>query len=96
MSDTVRIHLYFGNGEIIYGEEGVDLSNYNTIEKDVKRAGQRTWEVITNWLYKTFSVDSEKYNMSIMARINRSEPVFWELMPLQGTGQWRSYIRNAC
>jgi hypothetical protein len=31
-----------------------------------------------------------------MALINRSDPVCWELMPLQGTAHWRSYIRNAC
>jgi hypothetical protein len=34
--------------------------------------------------------------MSIMALLSRSDPVCWELMPLQGTGHWRSYVRNAC
>jgi hypothetical protein len=29
-----------------------------------------------------------------MALINRSEHVYWELMPLQGTPQWSSFIRN--
>jgi hypothetical protein len=31
-----------------------------------------------------------------MALINISEHVYWELVPLQGTPQWRSYVRNAC
>jgi hypothetical protein len=31
-----------------------------------------------------------------MALINRSEHVYWELVPLEGTPQWRSFIRNAC
>jgi hypothetical protein len=31
-----------------------------------------------------------------MALINRSEHVYWELVPLKGTQRWRSFIRNAC
>jgi hypothetical protein len=31
-----------------------------------------------------------------MALINRNEHVYWDLMSLQGTPQWRSFIRNAC
>jgi hypothetical protein len=31
-----------------------------------------------------------------MALINRSESLYWELMPLQGTEHWRSYIKTAC
>jgi hypothetical protein len=34
--------------------------------------------------------------MSVMALINRSTPVYWELMALEGTSQWRGFIRNAC
>jgi hypothetical protein len=32
----------------------------------------------------------------VMALFNRSEPVFWELMQLQGTENWRCYVRSAC
>jgi hypothetical protein len=39
MSETVTIKLYYGIGEIIYGPQGVDLSNYSSIEKNVRRAG---------------------------------------------------------
>jgi hypothetical protein len=56
----------------------------------------RSWEAITTWLYKAFSVDSKQYGMSIMALFNRSHPVFWEFMPLEGTRNWRNYVRNAC
>jgi hypothetical protein len=30
-----------------------------------------------------------------MALINRCEHVYWELVPLEGTPQWRSFIINA-
>jgi hypothetical protein len=45
---------------------------------------------------RAFHVDEEQHDLSIMALINRSESLCWELMPLQGTEQWRSYIKTAC
>jgi sugar phosphate permease len=96
MSETVAIKLFYGIGEIIYGPQGVDLSNFSAIEKNVKRAVERTWEGITNWLVKAFVVDLEHQYLSVMALINRSEHLYWELVPHEGTPQWRSFIRNAC
>jgi hypothetical protein len=52
--------------------------------------------VITNWLYKAFKKDEEQWKLSVMALFNRSEPVFWELMQLEGTENWRCYVRSAC
>jgi hypothetical protein len=40
--ETITIKLYYGIGEIIYGPQGVDLSNYSSIEKNITRAGERT------------------------------------------------------
>jgi hypothetical protein len=34
--------------------------------------------------------------MSMMALINRSTPVYWELVAVEGTPRWRGFIRNAC
>jgi hypothetical protein len=53
-------------------------------------------EVITNWLYKAFRKDKEQWKLSVMALFNRSEPVFSELMQLEGTENWRCYVRSAC
>ena len=27
-----------------------------------------------------------------MAVVSRSEPIFWELLPLEGTQNWRNYV----
>jgi hypothetical protein len=45
---------------------------------------------------RAFHVDAEQHDLSIMALINRSESLYWELMPLPGTEHWRSYIKTAC
>jgi hypothetical protein len=68
------------------------LSNFSSVEKNIPRAREKTWEVITNWLDKVFSVDFEHHCMSVMALINRSTPVYWELVALEGTPQWRGFI----
>jgi hypothetical protein len=34
---------YFSNGQIRYGSDGVDLAKFNSVEKDIKRAVERTW-----------------------------------------------------
>jgi hypothetical protein len=85
MSETITIKIYYGIGEIIYSPQGVNLSNYSSVEKNVPRARERTWEAITNWLVKEFSVDLEHQCISVMALINRSTPVYWELVALEGT-----------
>jgi hypothetical protein len=51
---------------------------------------------ITNWLYKAFSVDPEKWELSVMSLFNGSKPVCWELMPIEGTANWKCYVRRAC
>lgn len=43
MSETVRVQLFYGSGEVRYGDEGVDLSEFSSIVKDVRKAAQRSW-----------------------------------------------------
>jgi hypothetical protein len=80
MSQTVWVQLFYGSGEIRYGPEGVDLSPFKTVERDLTRAEERPWGVITNWLYKAFRKDEEQWKLLVMVVFNNSEPVFWELM----------------
>jgi hypothetical protein len=41
MSQTVQIQLFYGSGEIRYGPEGVDLSLFKTVDRDLTRAEER-------------------------------------------------------
>jgi hypothetical protein len=96
MSDDLSVKLYFGNGHIRYGEHGADLSEFNSVDHVIKRAASRTWGVHYPVFLRTFHVDAEQHDLSIMALINRIEPLHWELMPFQGTEYWRSYIKTTC
>jgi hypothetical protein len=93
--DDLSVKLYFGNGQIRYGEHGVDLSEFTSVDHVIKRAASRTWGPLPSF-FRAFHVDAEQHDLSIMALINRSESLYWELMPLQGTEHWRSYIKIAC
>jgi hypothetical protein len=41
MSQTVQVQLFYGSGEIRYGPEGVDLSLFKTVDRDLTRAEER-------------------------------------------------------
>jgi hypothetical protein len=77
MSDDLSVNLYFGNGQIRYGEHEVDLSEFNSVDHVIRRAASRTWEFITEF-FRAFHVDVEQHDLSIMALINRSESLYWE------------------
>jgi hypothetical protein len=49
MLDDVSVKLYFGNGQIRYGEHGVDLSEFDSVDHVIRRAGSRTWGSITDF-----------------------------------------------
>jgi hypothetical protein len=96
MADAVSAKLYFDDVQIRYGEHGVDLSEFNSVDHVIRRAAERTLGSITNFFYRAFHVDAKQHDFFIMALINRSESLFCELMPLQDTEHWRFYIKQAC
>jgi hypothetical protein len=81
MSDDLSVKLYFGNGQIRYGEHGVDLPEFNFVDHVLKKAASRSFRSIIQFL-RAFHVDAEQHDLSIMALINRSESLCWELMPV--------------
>jgi hypothetical protein len=49
MSDDLSIKLYVGNRQIRYGEHGVDLSEFDSVNHVIRRAASRTWGSITEF-----------------------------------------------
>jgi hypothetical protein len=86
--ETVQVQLFYGSKEVRYGMEGVDLSEFSSVVKEVKRADERSGGGMTNWLYNAISLDSEQYGLSVMTLFNRSTPPLWELMTFEGTRNW--------
>jgi hypothetical protein len=49
MSDDLSIKLYFGNGQIRYGEHGVDLSEFNSVDHVLKKEASRSFRSIVQF-----------------------------------------------
>jgi hypothetical protein len=62
MPDDLSVKLYFGNGQIRYGEHGVDLLEFNSIDHVIKKASSRTFGSITQFLLRVFHVDAEQHD----------------------------------
>jgi hypothetical protein len=50
VSDDLIVKLYFGNGQIRYGDHGADLSEFDSVDHVIGRAASRTWGSITEFL----------------------------------------------
>ena len=86
MADKLYFQIFYGQGEICYGLEGVDLSGFKSVTKGIARASERTFVGVYNWLLRFFNLDSEQYELTVMAVVSRaSVGVYWELLPLEGT-----------
>jgi hypothetical protein len=58
MSDDLSIKLYVGNRQIRYGEHGVDLSEFDSVNHVIRRAASRTWGSITEFFRHSMQMQS--------------------------------------
>ena len=73
MSDDLYFQVFYGSGEVRYGPERLDLSEFSSITKKGTRARERTWISISNWLYKAFVLSRDEHEISVMAVVSRRE-----------------------
>ena len=86
MSEKTYFQIYFGEGEIRYGQFGVDLSGFRSVTKGLDRATERSFRSVYNWFMKCFKLDDNECELRISAVTTRSSsPVYWELVPIDNT-----------
>lgn len=96
MSEKVYFQIHYGEGEIVYGSEGVDLSGFRSMTKGIGRACERTFSGVYNWLFTGFKLDPEQHGLTIQAVVNRSmQGYYGELFPINTTHNWRKYVELA-
>ena len=77
------IDVYYGEGEILHGPNGVDLSNFNAIQRAVSNPEEKSFNALYKWLIRIFQIDEtvEKLNVrGLVSRVTGTE--YWELIPL--------------
>nr|AAT47059.1 putative mutator-like transposase [Oryza sativa Japonica Group] len=96
MSNKVTFQIVHGEGNIRFGPDGVDLSEFVMTSKGIDRPAERTFQSIYSWLLRGFRIDQEVYTMSVSVVVSRAtEGYFWELMPMDSTAAWRRYVEMA-
>ena len=96
MLDKQVFQIFYGEGEIVNGLNGVDLSWFKSLYRGVSRTHERTFYGVRNWLMRVLQVDPEEYKLRVPRLVNRVQHEFyWELVELQGTKNWRDYIQCA-
>nr|ABA95137.1 Transposable element protein, putative, MuDR [Oryza sativa Japonica Group] len=96
MSSKVTFQIVHGEGNIRFGPDGVDLSDFVMTSKGIDRPAERTFQSIYSWLLRGFRIDQEVYTMSVSVVVSRAiEGYFWELMPMDSTAAWRRYVQMA-
>ncbi|PUZ57006.1 hypothetical protein GQ55_5G393500 [Panicum hallii var. hallii] len=88
--------IYYGEGNVIYGPNGVDLSEFNCAVRGITRPHERTFESLCNWLMRGLRINQETHTVSVQCVINRTtHALIWELMPLASNEDWLTYLQNA-
>nr|ABA97849.1 SWIM zinc finger family protein [Oryza sativa Japonica Group] len=96
MSSKVTFQIVHSEGNIRFGPDGVDLSDFVMTSKGIDRPAERTFQLIYSWLLRGFRIDQEVYTMLVSVVVSRAtEGYFWELMPMDSTDAWRRYVEMA-
>ena len=96
MSEKLVFKIFYGEGEIIYGPNGVDLSGFPSISKGILRVNERTIQDVRNWMLRRFGLDPERHGLNLQGLVSRVRTGFyWELIDLNGTTIWRKYVEKA-
>ena len=96
MSDVANFKIYYGRGTIMEGPEGIDLRYFQSAAVPLPRPEQRTFGAVMRWLFHTFQVDRDVYDLRLSCLAPRAgQPTYWELVQLKGTNSWQSYVRMA-
>ena len=95
MSTKIQFTILFGEGTLEYGPMGVVANGFKKSTKYVENPGSKSFADIFNWLARGVRVDLSTHHLMVQTFVNWSnEAVFWELMTIENTEQWQSYVQN--
>ena len=96
MSSRVQFEIFFGDGSVDNGPNGVQLNNFQRVLRGVDRPAERTFQSVYNWLEKGLRTNRDTHFLTVQTVVNwASEGVRWQLMTISNTVEWKMYIDNA-
>ena len=74
MSSKMQFQLFFGDYNILYGPNRIDLSTFKCTSSAIDKTLERSFGSIYKWLQRGFRVDPETHVMTVHALVN------WEVI----------------
>ena len=65
MSNKIQFQVFFGDYDILYGPNGVDLSAFKCTSSSIDKPLERSFGSIQKWLQCRFRVDLETHVLTV-------------------------------
>ena len=96
MSSKMQFQVFYGDYNVMYGPNGVDLSAFKCTYSAIDKPLERSFDSIYKRLQRGFCVDPETHVMTVHALVNwEVEGDLWELMIIHSTDDWQKYMQAA-
>src|SRR6185436_500405 len=96
MSSKMQFQVFFGDYNVLYGPNGVDLSTFKCTSSAIDKPLERSFGSIYKWLQRGFRVDPETHVTTVLSLVNwEVESGLWELMMIHSTDDWQKYMQAA-
>ncbi|CAN6346534.1 unnamed protein product [Urochloa humidicola] len=94
MSNSNVIKIYYGNGEIIHGPTGVDLSHFPDTSVEHPNPELASIRDLKEWFVSFFQMDPSVYSVTIQClHVKSVNPVIFELRDADRTYKWKKWVQ---
>ena len=70
MSSKMQFQVFYGDYNVLYVTNGVDLSDFKCTSSAIDKSLERSFGSICKWLQRGFGVDPETYLMTVHDLVN--------------------------
>src|SRR5207247_6917545 len=96
MSSKLQFQVFFGEGSVGYGPNGIDLSAFKCTQSGIDKPRDRSFGSIYKWLERGFRINPETHVLTVQTLVTwANEVILWELMPIRNTADWKMYMEAA-
>ncbi|WVZ86820.1 hypothetical protein U9M48_033546 [Paspalum notatum var. saurae] len=96
MSTKLQFEIYYGKGSVVEGPYGVQLNGFSRTRKGIDKPWDKSFGSVHRWLERGFQIDTETHVLTVQTLVTwANEGVFWELMLIRNTSDWKMYISTA-
>src|SRR6266508_1022129 len=93
MSSKLQFQVFFSEGSVGYGPNGIDLSAFKCTQSGSDKPRDRSFGSIYKWLEHGFCINPETHVLTVQTLVTwANERVLWELMPIRNTANWKMYM----